>query len=141
MPELFVILNVCPWKVGDVAVPVNTGDEIGANAANAVAVAVDIGFAASDVLLQLPKPTIAAVIPLTVPVNVGDAIGAKAGTPVITDHAHDDAGYEVGAPVITLHAHDEAGKLVGSVAHVLSPLQYCEVVPVAIAGSLFVKAV
>jgi hypothetical protein len=31
---------------------------------------------ALDLLSTLPKPTIAAVIPLTVPVNVGDAKGA-----------------------------------------------------------------
>ena len=32
---------------------------------------------ASEVLLQLPKPTIVAVTPPTVPVNVGEAIGAS----------------------------------------------------------------
>ena len=36
--------------------------------------AVEIGLLASDVLLTLPKPTMAAVMPETVPVKVGDAV-------------------------------------------------------------------
>ena len=39
-------------------------------------VAVLIGFNKSVVLLTLPSPTIADVIPVTVPVNAGDANGA-----------------------------------------------------------------
>ena len=42
----------------------------------AVCVAVEIGFAASDVLSTLFKPTISLEIPATVPVKVGDANGA-----------------------------------------------------------------
>jgi hypothetical protein len=55
---------------------VKAGLALGANKFNAFCVAVEIGLFASDVLLTLPNPTIAAVIPLTVPVNVGLAFGA-----------------------------------------------------------------
>ena len=51
---------------------------------SAVCVAVLIGFEASLVLLTLPRPTIAAVMPLTVPVNVGLASGAFAASELVT---------------------------------------------------------
>ena len=57
--------------VGAVGLPVKAGEFNGANKFNAVWVAVHIGLLASDVLLTLPNPIIAAVMPLTVPVNVG----------------------------------------------------------------------
>ena len=57
--------------------PVNAGLALGASKFSAVWVAVDIGLLASEVLLTLPNPTIAAVIPLTVPVKVGLASGAN----------------------------------------------------------------
>ena len=57
-------------------VPVNVGLASGANKFNAAWVAVDIGLLASEVLLTLPRPTMAAVMPLTVPVNVGLAFVA-----------------------------------------------------------------
>ena len=57
-------------------VPVKTGDASGAKRLRADCVAVEIGFAASLVLLTLPNPTMAAVIPDTVPVKAGDAKGA-----------------------------------------------------------------
>ena len=56
-----------PPKVG---VPVNAGDANGASKFSAFCVAVDIGLLASEVLLTLPNPTIAAFIPYTVPVKV-----------------------------------------------------------------------
>ena len=56
-----------------VKVPVNVGDAKFAFNANAVVVAVETGLLASEVLSQLPRPTIVLSIPLTVPVNVGDA--------------------------------------------------------------------
>ena len=60
-----------------VAVPVKAGDANGASKFSAFWVAVDIGLLASEVLLTLPRPTIAAVMPLTVPVKVGLASGAN----------------------------------------------------------------
>jgi len=59
-----------------VTVPVNAGLALGASKFSAVWVAVDIGLLASEVLLTLPRPTMAAVMPLTVPVNVGLAFVA-----------------------------------------------------------------
>ena len=59
-----------------VAVPVNAGLARGALRSSAVCVAVETGFAASEVLFTSASPTCAFVTPLTVPVNVGDAIGA-----------------------------------------------------------------
>ena len=59
-----------------VTVPVNAGLAFGANKFNAFCVKVEIGLLASDVLLTLPRPTIAAVMPLTVPENVGLAFVA-----------------------------------------------------------------
>ena len=56
--------------------PVNAGLALGASKFSAVWVAVDIGLLASEVLLTLPNPTMAAVMPLTVPVNVGLAFVA-----------------------------------------------------------------
>ena len=43
---------------------------------NALATALDTGLLASDVFVTLPRPTIAAVMPVTVPVKVGLLIGA-----------------------------------------------------------------
>ena len=51
----------------------NVGDAKLALRSSAVCCAEETGLAASDVLFTEPRPTIAAVIPLTVPVNVGDA--------------------------------------------------------------------
>ena len=71
---LYRVLKSVPPKVG---VPVNAGDANGASKFSAFCVAVDIGLLASEVLLTLPRPTIAAVMPLTVPVKVGLANGAS----------------------------------------------------------------
>ena len=75
MVASFVLLSVAVC-VGAVGLPVRAGEANGASKFNAAWVAVDIGLLASEVLLTLPRPTIAAVMPLTVPVNVGLAMGA-----------------------------------------------------------------
>jgi hypothetical protein len=72
----FTCRAVVALIVGAASVPVNVGLASGANKFNAVWVAVDIGLLASEVLLTLPRPTMAAVMPLTVPVNVGLAFVA-----------------------------------------------------------------
>ena len=67
--------------VGAVAVPVNVGLARGATRLaiifSAVCVALEMGLSASEVLFTFPRPTIAAVIPLTVPVKVGLSICAR----------------------------------------------------------------
>lgn len=60
-------------KFEHVVVPVNEGPARFAFKFKAVCVAVDTGLLASEVLLQFPSPTMAAVIPETVPVKLGDA--------------------------------------------------------------------
>ena len=61
--------------VGAVAVPVNVGLARGAARLairfRAACVALETGLSASEVLFTFPKPTMAAVMPLTVPVKVG----------------------------------------------------------------------
>ena len=72
--------DVVALIVGAVAVPVNVGLARGAarlaTRFSAVCVALEMGLSASEVLFTFPKPTMAAVIPLTVPVKVGLSIGA-----------------------------------------------------------------
>jgi hypothetical protein len=67
--------------VGPDTVPVKVGDANGARFVasrfSAACVAVEMGLLVSEVLFTFPKPTIAAVIPLTVPVKVGLLMGAS----------------------------------------------------------------
>ena len=80
-----------------VIAPVNAGLALGANKFNAFCVKVEIGLLASYVLLTLPRPTIAAVIPLTVPENVGlafvayvdDAVALVKYDPKVVDELED----------------------------------------------------
>ena len=73
--------DVVALIVGAVAVPVNVGLARGAVRLairfSAACVAVEMGLLVSEVLFTFPRPTIAAVIPLTVPVKVGLLIGAR----------------------------------------------------------------
>ena len=70
--------------VGALGVPVRRALARGAFKSNAACAAVEMGFAASEVLFTLPKPTMVAVIPPTVPVKVGFAIGAFVAIVVAT---------------------------------------------------------